>query len=110
FLGRLDQQVKLRGFRIELGEIEAILRTHPAVQEAVVVLYEEDSVGPYLAAYVVAQPAEQLTQQELQSYLRRQLPDYMVPAVFVPLETIPLTANGKVNRQALPVPTCNAQS
>ncbi|TMC16012.1 MAG: amino acid adenylation domain-containing protein, partial [Chloroflexi bacterium] len=110
FLGRLDQQVKLRGFRIELGEIGAILRTHPAVQEAVVVLHEEDSVGPYLAAYVVGQPAEQLTQQELQGYLRRQLPDYMVPVVFVALETIPLTPNGKVDRHALPVPTRTTQS
>jgi natural product biosynthesis luciferase-like monooxygenase protein/amino acid adenylation domain-containing protein len=109
FLGRIDQQVKLRGFRIELGEIEAVLQTHPAVQEAVVVLREEETVGQYLAAYVVTQRTEPHLQEELQSHLRRQLPDYMVPAIFVPLETVPLTPNGKLNHKALPVPERTAR-
>jgi amino acid adenylation domain-containing protein len=108
YLGRIDQQVKLRGFRIELGEIEATLRGHPAVQEAVVVLYEEDGDRKYLAAYVV--PLEERPRpEELQTYLRQHLPDYMVPATFVYLEALPLTPNGKVNRKALPAPARTAQ-
>ncbi len=111
YLGRIDQQVKLRGFRIELGEIEAVLQTHPAVQEAVVVLREEDTVGQYLAAYVVAQRSDlPHLQEELQSHLCKQLPDYMMPATFVYLESLPLTHNGKMNRKALPVPARIAQS
>src|SRR5262249_3099516 len=118
FLGRIDQQVKLRGFRIEPGEIEAVLQTHPAVQGVVVMLYEEERVGPYLAAYVV--PAVTLpegqsldrppTHEELQLYLRERLPPYMVPTIFVSLKDLPLTLNGKVDRKALPVPKRAVQS
>ena len=95
FLGRIDQQVKLRGFRIELGEIEATLREHSRVQDAVVVLCEEDEARKYLAAYVVSAGSslepleEQPRQEELQNYLRGQLPDYMVPAS-LSLQTLPL--------------------
>jgi amino acid adenylation domain-containing protein len=110
YLGRVDSQVKLRGYRIELGEIEATLQGHPVVQEAVVVLHKEDETREYLAAYVVVQREEQVTPQALQYHLREQLPDYMVPAIFIYLEALPLTPNGKINRKALPVPTRTAQS
>jgi amino acid adenylation domain-containing protein len=117
YLGRLDSQVKLRGFRIELGEIEATLQAHPAVEGAVVMMYEKERIGPYLAAYVapVSTPLEgqgevRPTQEDLQSYLRDQLPDYMVPTVIVSLQSLPLTQSGKVNRKALPVPERTAQS
>jgi hypothetical protein len=116
FLGRIDQQVKLRGFRIEPGEIEATLRGHARVQDAVVVLCEEDEERRYLAAYVAKASTplepleEQSTQEELQNYLRERLPDYMVPAVIVSLQTLPLTPNGKVNRKALPIPERAMQS
>ncbi len=102
YLGRIDHQVKLRGYRIELGEIETTLRAYPGVQEAVVILREEDEARKYLAAYVVPL-GEQARQEELQNYLREQLPDYMMPAVFVSLATLPLTPNGKVDHKALAV-------
>ncbi|HVR95001.1 MAG TPA: amino acid adenylation domain-containing protein [Thermoanaerobaculia bacterium] len=94
FLGRIDHQVKVRGFRIELGEIEAVLGSHPAVRECVVLARE------VLVAYVVgnAEP------EALKKFLGRKLPDYMVPAVFVALDALPLTPSGKVDRRALPDP------
>ena len=104
FLGRLDQQVKVRGFRIELGEIEAALSRHPAVREVVVVAREEDEGEKRLVAYVV--PAQQAvpTPGAWRDFLKRMLPDYMMPAAFVVLDAFPLTANGKVDRRALPAP------
>ena len=110
YLGRVDQQVKLRGFRIELGEIETALTQHPAVQEAVVILREEPG-SARLTAYVTfhqsnkRQAAPTLTAAALRDYLQTKLPDYMVPAAFVRLETLPWTPNGKVDRKALPAPT-----
>jgi acyl-CoA synthetase (AMP-forming)/AMP-acid ligase II len=106
YLGRRDQQVKLRGHRIELGEIEASLRAYPAIHEAVVVLREEDqeSLQKYLLAYMVAEGEERPTQDDLSSHLRRQLPHYMVPASMVFLERLPLSPNGKIDRNALPIP------
>ncbi|BCL83201.1 non-ribosomal peptide synthetase [Ktedonobacteria bacterium brp13] len=105
YLGRVDQQVKLRGYRIELGEIEATLRTHPAIQEAVV-LVREDIVGDKrLVAYVIARTStEALVESELRRYLQEKLPVYMVPMYFVPLASLPLTSNGKVDQRSLPVP------
>jgi amino acid adenylation domain-containing protein len=102
FLGRIDFQVKIRGFRIELGEIEAILGQHPQIQAVTVIDREDRPSNRYLAAYVVSEPAA--TPAELKEFLKQQLPDYMVPSAFVLLDRIPLTANGKVDRPALPVP------
>jgi natural product biosynthesis luciferase-like monooxygenase protein/amino acid adenylation domain-containing protein len=104
FLGRLDQQVKIHGFRIELGEIEATLRQHPAVREAVVLARTDTPHEPRLVAYVVAQPAHTLTIADLRQWLQTSLPDYMLPSSFVPLEHLPVTPNGKLDRQALPPP------
>ncbi len=108
FLGRVDSQVKIRGFRIELGEIEGVLNSYPAVQQAIVVASENASGEKQLVAYLV--PAALVTEQplhiaELRAFLQEYLPDYMLPATFVLLESMPLTANGKVDRAALPVPS-----
>jgi amino acid adenylation domain-containing protein len=102
FVGRIDFQVKIRGFRVELGEIEAVLEKHPAVAQAVVIAREAGN-GKQLAAYVIA-GAGGANAGELREYLKKQLPDYMVPADFVFLESFPLTPNGKVDRRALPEP------
>ncbi|HEX2269643.1 MAG TPA: amino acid adenylation domain-containing protein [Pyrinomonadaceae bacterium] len=105
YLGRVDQQVKLRGFRIELGEIEAVLREHQAVAESVVVARGERGGELRLVAYVTGEFAEdELPVEELRSYLRGRLPEYMVPASFVVLPELPLTVHGKVDRKRLPAP------
>jgi amino acid adenylation domain-containing protein len=104
FLGRFDDQVKIRGFRIELGEIEVVLSQHPAVKE-VVVLAREDSAGDKrLVAYFIPQPGQTPTINELRGYLLMNLPEYMVPANFIPLDVFPLTSNDKIDRRSLPVP------
>jgi acyl-coenzyme A synthetase/AMP-(fatty) acid ligase len=104
YLGRLDFQVKIRGFRIELGEIEAALSQHQHVKEAVVIAGRDVSGGQRLVAYVVPSQDEKPTVESLRSFLMDKLPEYMVPAVFVNLDALPLTANGKVDRKALPEP------
>ncbi len=104
FLGRLDQQVKLRGFRIELEEIEAALGRHPEVQVGVVLIREDRPGDKRLVAYVVPRSGRVPTPASLRSLLEQTLPDYMIPAAFVLLEALPLTANGKVHRRALPPP------
>ncbi|HYG08482.1 MAG TPA: amino acid adenylation domain-containing protein, partial [Pyrinomonadaceae bacterium] len=109
YLGRGDQQVKVRGYRIELGEIEAALAEHEGVREAVVVVREEGEGEKRLVAYVVLERGGQGSQagaasRELQRYIRERLPEYMVPAVIVELDEMPLTVNGKVDRLALPAP------
>ena len=104
FLGRLDHQVKIRGHRIELGEIEAVLARQPLVAQAVVDL-RQSAVGDRLVAYVVAVDVRAPpTSQELDDELRKLLPGYMVPDVFVNLAALPLTAHGKIDRHALPTP------
>jgi amino acid adenylation domain-containing protein len=104
YLGRIDHQVKLRGFRIELGEIEAVICQHSAVQEAVVMVREDQPGDQRLVAYVVMAPGILLNIPKLRESLQQQLPDYMVPAAFMGIESIPLTTNGKVDRAVLPQP------
>jgi len=101
-LGRTDFQVKVRGYRIELGEIEVALARHAQVAEAVVVAQPGPGGEQRLVAYLVARGPSAPSQAVLRDHLRGSLPDYMVPAVFVPLERLPLTPNGKVDRRALP--------
>ncbi|MEM8722530.1 MAG: amino acid adenylation domain-containing protein [Cyanobacteria bacterium P01_G01_bin.39] len=102
-LGRIDHQVKIRGFRIELGEIESILNTHPQIQQGVVIAREDIPRNKSLVAYIVTSE-ESIQSDQLREFLSFKLPAYMVPNIFVPLETLPLTPNGKVDRKTLPAP------
>jgi len=103
YLGRIDQQVKLRGFRIELGEIESVLMQHPNIKDAVVSLYDGNV---RLVAYITGSGDQdsQIRIDELRKWLKLQLPEYMVPAEFIQLESLPLTPNGKIDRANLPSP------
>jgi len=104
YLGRIDDQVKIRGYRIELGEIEAVLGQHPALRESVVLAREDNSGDKRLVAYIAAIPASIPSTNELRSFLLQKLPEYMVPSVWMFLESLPITPSGKLNRQALPAP------
>jgi len=101
FLGRLDDQVKIRGYRVEPGEIEAALARHPSVRDVVVVA-RDDAGDRRLVAYVVPADGARVERDALQQHLRGTLPEYMVPAAFVALSALPLTASGKIDRRALP--------
>ncbi|MBM9488983.1 amino acid adenylation domain-containing protein [Pseudomonas sp. ICBG1301] len=106
YQGRNDQQVKIRGFRIELGEIETRLSEHPQVKDAVVLAREDEPGYKRLVAYFTER--ENVDIQSLREHLQAQLPDYMVPAAYVRLDSLPLTNNGKVDRKALPAPDQDA--
>jgi amino acid adenylation domain-containing protein len=103
-LGRTDHQVKIRGYRIELGEIESVLESHPGVRQSVVIAREDGLGGKRLAAYVVPFGGTGPDRGELHALLKQKLPDYMVPADYMTLESIPVTPNGKVDRLALRTP------
>ncbi|MDJ0609798.1 MAG: amino acid adenylation domain-containing protein [Kiloniellales bacterium] len=104
YIGRADNQIKIRGYRVEPGEVEARLADRPEVKQVAVVPF---GVGAQmtLAAYIVADPESFPSQQDLQAHARRMLPDWMVPSRFILIETLPRTANGKLDVAALPKPT-----
>jgi amino acid adenylation domain-containing protein len=110
FAGRKDHQVKVRGYRVELAEIEAVLGEHDAVEEVIVTATQGGSADKRLIAYVVLQEGWKNQEDELQRYASTRMPDYMVPSVIVKLERMPVTANGKVDRRALPVPDLGIRS
>ncbi len=104
FLGRLDDQVKIRGFRVELGEIKEHLTKHPKIQDVVVLTRDRESGEKELLAYLIPTETEVPSVSELRQFLLQSLPEYMIPLHFISLKSIPLTPNGKVNKQALPPP------
>ncbi len=101
YLGRVDQQIKIRGYRVESGEIEQVLIKHPTVSQAAVVAKVYDDGDKALVAYIVGQPGSEPPGPEIRAHLRGSLPDYMIPATFVVVDTLPLTPSGKVDRKAL---------
>jgi acyl-coenzyme A synthetase/AMP-(fatty) acid ligase/acyl carrier protein len=102
FVSRSDDQVKIRGIRIELGEVRSILSQHPDVRQSAVVAVGDHSGGKRLVAYVAPRAAGTVAAADLRSFLKQKLPDYMIPATFVIMDALPLTASGKINRQGLP--------
>jgi len=104
YLGRLDHQVKIRGYRVELGEIESVLGTHPAVARSAVVIREDRPGDVRLIAYYAVHDGQVVEQAELREHLQSRLPAYMLPSMFIPVDRIPLTPNGKVDARSLPVP------
>lgn len=110
FLGRTDDQVKLRGFRVELGEIESVLATQSEVAHAAAVVCEDQFGEKRLVGYIVPRPGEQPDTTVIRQRLSQMLPDYMVPAAIVVLDSFPLTVSGKLNRRLLPIPEFKAIS
>ena len=104
FFGRVDHQVKIRGFRIELAEIENVLRLHPTLAEAIVMVDDDPHVGKRLVAYVVARDGQTASVADLREHAKAKLAPYMVPGAWVVLPAMPLTPNGKIDRKALPAP------
>jgi len=109
YLSRADHQIKLHGHRIEPGEIETVLRDHPSVRDAVVVLRADEGTRPFLAGYLIPAAAAEVSAAELRTFLRSRLPGYMVPSALVTMAAFPETPNGKVDRKALPVPAVAEQ-
>jgi amino acid adenylation domain-containing protein len=108
FLGREDFQVKIRGYRIELGQIEAALSQYPELQALVVTAINDPQGDKQLVAYIVPNSQTVPTSQELRQFLQEKLPEYMIPSTFILLESLPITANGKLDRKALPQPKANS--
>ena len=104
YLGRFDTQVKVNGHRVELGEVESVLEEQPQVKQAAVMVSAGDDGDARLVAYVVGEPGESIFGSEVRRALRERLPDFMVPSIVLPLDAMPLTPNGKIDRQALPDP------
>jgi len=104
FIGRIDNQVKIRGFRIELGEIESVLSKYPSVRELVVVVREDDPGEKRIVAYIVTSDRNPIEISSLREFLRKDIPEYMVPSHFVFLESLPMTPNNKIDRKSLPKP------
>ena len=102
FRGRADEQVKIRGYRVETAEVETVLARHAAVKQAVVIGRQDDAAEKRLIAYVVFNRSQAETASALRSFLKEKLPDYMIPALFISLEELPLTPSGKIDRRALP--------
>jgi amino acid adenylation domain-containing protein len=107
FLGRFDDQIKIRGYRVELDEISSVLDSHPDVKASTVSVSETDGEEKRLVAYLVLSPNSLVNANTFREFLQNRLPDYMIPAVFVRLNALPLTTNGKVDRSALPAPNGN---
>jgi len=106
FVGRRDGQVKIRGFRIELKEVEAVIREYPGIKDATVQAFDYENGGKFIAAYIVSD--EQVDIKELNAFIGKQKPPYMIPAATMQIEAIPLNQNQKVNRKALPAPVIQA--
>ena len=106
FVGRRDGQVKIRGFRIELKEVEAVIREYPGIKDATVQAFDYDNGGKYIAAYIVSD--QQVDIKELNAFIGKQKPSYMIPAATMQIDAIPLNQNQKVNRKALPAPVIQA--
>jgi amino acid adenylation domain-containing protein len=104
FLGRIDDQIKIRGYRIEPGEIANALNSHPDVHSSIVIAVEDETGDKRLVAYLILRSARHPTAAVMRNYLRKQLPDYMIPQSFVQLPSFPLTASGKVDKSVLPAP------
>ncbi len=102
--GRVDHQVKVRGFRIELSEVESVLERHEAIRQAVASVHDEGGGDRRLVAYVQHAPGADVTTSDLRRFMRAELPEYMVPSLFIVMDAMPLTPNGKVDRRALPAP------
>jgi acyl carrier protein len=110
YLGRMDFQVKIRGLRIELGEIERVLQEHPAVKECIVTAWEKQPGNMHLVGYIVYEKGVSAEQGEIQAFLEKSLPEYMVPRIYVVLDSMPISANGKADRKALPPPVLESKT
>ena len=104
FLGRIGHMIKIRGFRIEPGDIQSVINQHEQVAQSVILTHKFEDIGQQLLAYVVPSSGQTIPENELRTHIRQTLPDYMVPQFIIFLDDIPLNANGKIDRKALPIP------